>query len=306
MAQKGLLKMAVIPEVDLDFRKYVTLRRGAAELRARDGAAYSYSGEMRVRRTLSMARPVTLAIEATVRLWQSVARNDLLGSAVKVTDQQFPRLYAIAARCAAILHIPVPAVYVSPAIGELNAHTLGTDEDAYIVVNGALIDHLTDEELTFVLGHECGHIHNSHVVFSTALHYLTEAAAFYVRWIVQPAILALRAWSRRAEITCDRAGLLCVKDIDVANSSMVKLALGSQKLYKDLKIDEYLKQLPEGRKGIGRFAELLRSHPYVPKRIEALRVFAGTELYRRHAGLGEGGTPTDDCDEAVAKILSVF
>ena len=293
-------------EVDLDFGRYVLRRRGAAEAQVRDGAVYAYSGEHKVRRTLAMARPVTLAIEATVRLWQTVARSELLGTAVKVTDAQFPRLHAIAARCAAVLHIPTPAVYVSPAIGELNARTLGTEEDAYIVVNGALIDHLTDDELTFVIGHECGHIHNGHVVFATALHYLTEAASFYVRWIVQPAILALRAWSRRAEVTCDRAGLLCTRSIDVANAAMVKLALGSQKLYKDLKIDEYLKQLPEGRKGFGRFTEVFRSHPYVPKRIEALRAFSETELYRRHAGLGQDGTATHDCDEAVAKILSVI
>src|SRR5262249_52595708 len=151
--------------------RYIALRRGAAEARAREGGAYAYSGEHRVRRTLAMARPVTLAIEATVRLWQNVARTELLGSAVQGPDQQVPRLYAIAVKCSQTLHIPVPAVYVSPAIGELNAHTLGTDEDSYIVVNGALIDHLDDEELAFVLGHECGHIHNSHVVFATALHY---------------------------------------------------------------------------------------------------------------------------------------
>jgi Zn-dependent protease with chaperone function len=298
--------MPLIPEVELDFGRYVALRRGLAEARARDGAAYAYSGEHRVRRTLAMARPVTLAIEATVRMWQTVKRSELLGSAVKVTDQQFPRLHQIATRCAGTLHIPTPAIYVSPAIGELNAHTLGTDEDAYIVVNGALVDHLSDEELTFVIGHECGHIHNNHVVFSTALHYLTSAAAFYVRWIVQPAILALRAWSRRAEITCDRAGLLCVRDLEVANAAMVKLALGSQKLYKDLKIDEYVKQLDEGRKGIGRLTELLRSHPYVPKRIEALRLFSESEHYRRHVGLGGGGLPAHECDDAVAKILAVL
>jgi Zn-dependent protease with chaperone function len=298
--------MPILPEVDLDFARYVALRRGAAESRARDGAAYAYSGEHRVRRTLAMARPVTLAIEATVRLWQTMARSELLGSAVKVTDQQFPRLHAITARCAATLHIPPPAIYVSPAIGELNAHTLGTDEDAYIVVNGALVDHLSDEELRFVIGHECGHIHNNHVVFTTALHYLTSAAAFYVRWIVQPAILALRAWSRRAEITCDRAGLLCVKDLAVANASMVKLALGSQKLYKDIKLDEYVKQLDEGRRGIGRLAEFFRSHPYVPKRLEALRLFSETEFYRRHAGLGPGGLPSHECDDAVGRVLSVL
>jgi Zn-dependent protease with chaperone function len=123
---------------------------------------------------------------------------------------------------------------------------------------------------------------------------------------VQPAIIALQAWSRRAEVTGDRAGLLCVKDLDVATGAMVKLALGSQKLYKDLRVDEYVKQLEEGRRGIGRLTELLRSHPYVPKRLEALRLFSETEYYRRHAGLGPGGTPTTDCDEAVAKVLSVL
>lgn len=292
-------------EVDLDFARYVALRRGAAEQRARDGAAYAYSGELRVRRALKLARPVTLAIEATVRLWKNMARAELLGTAVKVTDQQFPRLYAITARCAETLGIAMPSVYVAPAVGELNAHTLGTDEDAYIVLGGVLVDHLTDEELVAVIGHECGHIQNNHVVYTTALYYLTVAASFYVRWIVQPAVLALRAWSRRAEITCDRAGLICTRDLDVTTSAVVKLALGSRKLYDDLKLDEYLKQLEEARRGAGRIGEFFRSHPYLPKRIEALRLFAGSAFYRRYTG-GDGGTDAVEVDAQVAKLLSVF
>ncbi len=298
--------MAFVPEVDLDFLRYIALRRGAIEKRVREGSAYAYSGEGRWRRTLALAKPVTLAVEATVRLWQTVKRAELLGVSVKVTEQQFPRLHKIVARCAQTLSIAPPAIYVAPDIGQLNAHTLGTDDDAYIVLNAALVDHLSDEELTFVIGHECGHIHNNHVVYATALHYLTSAASFYVRWIVTPAILALQAWSRRAEITCDRAGLLCVKSLEVATAATVKMALGSQKLYKDLKMDEYLKQLEEGRRSVGRFLEVFRSHPYVPKRIEALKLFAETEYYRRHAGLGSGGTPAHECDAAVAKILSVL
>lgn len=292
-------------DIDLDFARYVALRRGRADQRARDGAAYAYSGEHRIRRTLAAARPVTLAIEATVRLWKSMARADLLGTSVKVTDQQFPRLYAITTRCAETLGIPVPAVYVAPAIGELNAHTLGTDEDAYIVLNAALVDHLTDEELVTVVGHECGHIHNNHVVFTTALYYLTVAASFYVRWIVQPAILALQAWSRRAEVTCDRAGLICSRNEEVTTAAIVKLALGSQKLYKELNVEEYLKQLPEARRGVGRISEYFRSHPYLPKRIEALRLFAQSAFYKRYQGEA-GGMAADAVDAQVAKLLSVL
>lgn len=293
------------PEIDLDFARYIALRRGAAETRARDGAAYAYAGEQKVRRALAAAKPVTLAIEATVRMWKSMARAELLGSSVKVSDQQFPRLYEIAAGCAKTLHIPLPTLYVAPALGELNAHTLGTDEDAYIVLNAALVDHLSEAELTFVIGHECGHIHNNHVVYTTALYYLTAAAAVYVRWIVQPAVLALRAWARRAEITCDRAGLLCVKDPQIGSAAMVKLALGSQKLYQELNLEEYVKQLEEGRRGVGRFAEYFHSHPYLPKRMEALRWFAESRLYRQAAGQ-EGGLDADEVNARVAELLRVL
>jgi Zn-dependent protease with chaperone function len=303
--------MPTAGDVDLDFSRYIALRRGAADKRSRDGAAYAYTGEYRVRRALSAAKPVTIAIEATVRLWKSVAKAELLGTSVKVTDQQFPRLYRIAAGCAETLGIPTPTIYVSPTIGELNAHTLGTDEDSYIVLNAALVDHLSDEELVAVIGHECGHIHNNHVVYSTALYYLSVAASFYVRWIVQPAVLALRAWSRRAEITCDRAALLCTKDLDVTTAAIVKLGLGSEKLYKELRIDEYLKQLDEGRRGFGRVSEYFRSHPYLPKRVEALRLFARSSFYRRFAGvpLDAGGEPpldAADVDAKVAELVAVL
>jgi Zn-dependent protease with chaperone function len=123
---------------------------------------------------------------------------------------------------------------------------------------------------------------------------------------VQPAILALRAWSRRAEVTCDRAGLLCVRDEAAATSALVKLALGSQKLYQDLDLEQYLKQATEARRGVGRVTELFRSHPHVPKRIEALRRFAASSLYRRAAGLGTDGTDAHTCDAEVAQILSVL
>ena len=79
--------------VDFDFTRWIAARRGSMEQQARDGAAYAFSGERRFRRTLIMARPVTIALEATTRLWRDVARTELLGTAVKVTDQQYPRVF---------------------------------------------------------------------------------------------------------------------------------------------------------------------------------------------------------------------
>ena len=105
----------------------------------------------------------------------------------------------------------MPQVFVvnSPVF---NAGTLGTNDDSFIMVHSALVDQYTDEELLTVIGHECGHIHNSHVAYLTALHYLTYMAGMFLPWILQPALVALRTWSRRAEITCDRAGMLVSRD----------------------------------------------------------------------------------------------
>jgi Zn-dependent protease with chaperone function len=296
------------PEIDLSFARYVAARKGDAAARSREGAAYAYGGDVKVRAALDRVRPVTLAVEATVRLWQSVEKSRMLGTAVKVTGKQFPRIAKLAEHCADTLRIPMPTVYVSPNIGSLNAHTFGTADDPYVVLNAALIDHLSEPELLDVIGHECGHIQNNHVVYMTTLHFLTHAANMFLRWSVKPAVLALNGWARRAEITCDRAGVICTGDLGVSIGCLVKLAIGSQKLYSEVKLDEYLAQLDEAQKGIGRFDELGRRHPYLPKRVAALRLFAETAYFKGLKGDATvpGGTSKQECDAQVAQLLAVF
>ena len=239
------------PQIDLSFSRYVAARKGEASARSREGAVYAYAGDQKVRATLDRIRPVTLAVEATVRLWQSVEKSRMLGTAVKVTEKQFPNVWKLGVKCAEALRIPIPTLYVSPNIGSLNAHTFGTGDDPYVVVNAALIDHLSDVELLDVIGHECGHIQNNHVVYMTTLFFLTRAANMFLRWSVKPAVMALNAWARRAEVTCDRSGLICTRDLDASIGCLVKLAIGSRKLYSDINLDEYLAQMEEASRGVG-------------------------------------------------------
>jgi Zn-dependent protease with chaperone function len=299
------------PQIDLSFSRYVAARKGEASARSREGAAYAYGGDLKVRATLDRVRPVTLAVEAAVRLWQSVERSRMLGTAVKVTDKQFPKVWKLAVHCAEALRIPIPTLYVSPNIGSLNAHTFGTAEDPYVVVNAALIDHLSDVELLDVIGHECGHIQNNHVIYMTTLYFLTRAANMFLRWSVRPAVIALNAWARRAEITCDRSALICTRDLDASIGCLVKLAVGSRKLYSDINLDEYLAQMEEANRGPGRLDELMRTHPYLPKRVAALRLFARTHYYRGLIGApapdaGEPALSKEECDAKVADLLAIL
>jgi Zn-dependent protease with chaperone function len=298
-----------VEQVDLSFSRYVAARKGAASAQAREGAQYAYGADTRLRSALDKLRPVTLAVEATLRFWQTVGKNRLVGSAVRVSDKQFAHLHRLSQRAAEVLQIPTPAVYLTSVTTIGAARTLGTTDEATIVIYAPLIDVLTEQELLFFIGHECGHIQNGHTIYLTALYFLTEAAKnLVIKWGMQPAILALNAWSRRADITCDRAGLLCARDLAAATAAMVKLTVGSQRLYGDIDVDEYLRQLDEGQSGPRRFHELFSIHPYLPKRVEALRLFARTTYYQ--SVLGEpAATPSiskEDCDAQVGDLLAVF
>lgn len=288
---------------EFDFQSFVEQRRTGSF--SRDGAVrYAYAGDHAMMRAFSRMRPVELAAAAVVRTSRDLMRNQLLGQMVKVGPRQFPSIHRVAAHCAKTLDVPTPTLYIRNHPFP-NAYTYGTDEESFIVIHSSLIDHFDEDELAFVIGHEVGHIQNKHVVYGTALQVLTQTAGVFLGFLVQPAIVALQTWYRRAEITCDRAGLLCNRNLDAACRSFLKLATGSFKLYDEMNLDAFLEQLEEGKSGLGQITEAFASHPYLPKRIEALRIFAASELYRDAASLGEGGLSMEEVDERTSRVIQI-
>lgn len=285
-----------------DFSSFVDARRravvgGGTEETTR----YAFGADLQMLRTMRRMKPLEMFVGSAVRAMGQFLASQNLGTMVRVGATQSPRIYRIARECADALGVAVPTLYVanSPV---MNAYTYGTDDDSFIVVHAALIDHFTDQELKFVIGHEMGHIQNRHVVYLTAMRMLTGGFAQLVRFLLEPVLLT---WSRRAEITCDRAGLLCCGDVEVATGTFLKMACGSTKLYAELDVDAYLDQLEANQQSAGRFSELLASHPYHPKRIRALQLFGESELYRRSRGLG-GGLSMQEVDRRTLEIVQVL
>ena len=288
----------------MDFEAFVARKKAdrAADSTQIAGHDYTYTFDRQSRVAFENAKPVALAVEASVRLFKQMGKHQLLGHAVKVSERQFPRIHGIAKRASDALQITVPQVFVvnNPTF---NAGTLGTNDDSFIIVHSALLDQYSDQELLTVIGHECGHIHNSHVAYLTALHYLTYMAGMFLPWILQPALVALRTWSRRAEITCDRAGMLVSGDQQASERAITKLAVGSQKLYEEFNLDAFLEQHAEGSQGIGRFMEVFATHPWLPKRVLAMRVFGASQLYRRTLDGTADGLTMSEVDSRVAELL---
>jgi Zn-dependent protease with chaperone function len=166
---------------------------------------------------------------------ESAIRVIFTASAVKITPQQCPDLYAKLQIACSTLGVDMPDFYVqqNPV---MNAFTGGV-EKPIIVLYSQLIERLTDEEVLAVVAHEVGHIHAEHVLYLTAarlIEFLATRAvlATPLTYIVKELITlsmraALLAWARRAELSCDRAALLVTQDADVIGRTMMKLSGGT-------------------------------------------------------------------------------
>jgi Zn-dependent protease with chaperone function len=161
---------------------------------------------------------------------ERAVRLELLGSAIRADDRQFAFIHRALTDVAAVLDAEeMPEVYVS-ANPYPNAVTIGMGKPL-IVVNSALVDLLDEEEMAFVLAHELGHAISGHAVYQTLLQRLLQLTGVLgsvplgglgIRLIVA----ALMEWSRKAELSADRAGLLATQDPALAFRVQMKLASG--------------------------------------------------------------------------------
>ncbi len=209
---------------------------------------------------------------------ESAMRVMFMASAVKITPQQCPDLYAKLQVACTTLGVDMPDFFIqqNPMV---NAFTGGVDKSVIVLWTG-LVERLNDEELLAVIAHEVGHIHAEHVLYLTAARLIealmnASVAALVpgkdiLKFIVSTGISsALMAWARRAELSCDRAALLVTQDPHVIGRTMMKLAGGT--FASRIDYDLFLEQAREFQKNydekkLDRFwADLLNAgltHPY--------------------------------------------
>ncbi|MEO6951264.1 MAG: M48 family metallopeptidase [Polyangia bacterium] len=202
---------------------------------------------------------------------------------VRVTEKMFGRLYRNLKWGCKILGVDEPEMYVT-VDPVPNAYTYGHTRP-FIVLTSGLIDMLDDEERFFVIGHELGHIKASHVLYTmlakniSAIVALVGQATLGIGSILgQGLVLALHDWFRKAELTCDRAGLLCVQDLQPCLRTMMKLAGGTKSLVAEMDEQEFLRQIrayeDTDRSSLNKAYKILltawRTHPFPILRAKAL------------------------------------
>lgn len=204
--------------------------------------------------------------------------GQILATGITVNEQNYPEINKIVDECVSTLQIQRPYVVVSSQPG-INAMTFGSDEEPYLVLTSLLVKIMSEDQLRFVIGHECGHIAMGHVMYHTAVSILSLIGNKSL--LVGKAVgFALNAWSRRSEITADRAGLICCGNVNVARKALIQLECAYRDA-NDFDIDAYTQNSKDYlSKGLLRkIGEYKSSHPLTPKRIEAITEFAKSSKY---------------------------
>ncbi len=188
-----------------------------------------------------------------------MALGHVRGSAVRVSDKQFPQLYRLTLAHARRLELKqVPAVYVLQSGGLLNAFATRFSGRDFVIINSDVLELALDQgepAVGFIVGHELAHLWRGHLRH---------------RWLTTPARFLPylgSAYSRACEYTCDRIGAACQPD--GAISGLLALAAGKQ-LHSHVDVREFAAQAEKDQSFWIRRAELMSSHPLLPKRVAAL------------------------------------
>ena len=323
-------------EIPLGFDQFLEERRRAFDEHVSPGgiADYAFGLDYTLRQriaSIAMARQVVKAVAAAVGPLQKHLHNMQM---VAVNPRQFAEIYTLGEACARRLGIGIPQIFIMPS-PTLAAYTFATDDIApMLVLSSGLVDALEPRELMFVIGHECGHIHNPHGAYNMAVQNLTNPLAKLMFQQVAGLGVALDLiktlnhlqllagviagglklfflnWSRAAEVTCDRAGLICCGDLETAQMALARIATGGAASLRGINIQEFVRQLDVTRTSPTRIVEFFASHPLIPKRLEALRLFAGCQVFRNWRPDIEQprGLPLDraEVDARCAQVLGIL
>jgi hypothetical protein len=208
------------------------------------------------------------------------ARRHLLATALRLTPEMAPDVHEIVDACRATLGLDMPLeTYVYPEL-QYNAAAVRPERGRlFVMLSAGLLEGFEPDELRFVVGHELGHH-----LFD---HHKLPVGALVGAGAGDPGLpLRLFAWQRYAEISCDRAGLVCAGSLDPAARGLFKLASGLRGSRVKIRIDQFLAQVGDLRAESERLAkanEPVRSdwfatHPFSPLRVRAAELCVRSEL----------------------------
>lgn len=239
-------------------------------------------------------------------LGQNVANALSAPSIAKTLDEAFSlkgqkageKIVRMVKDCALILGVNPPEVWIRN-YHVPNAYVTKVSEPHFLVLTSSLLELYENRpnELKFIIGHELGHLKCRHL---HGLAFARSVLALLSKLTIDEKLFSvlpplglgfLLSWSREAELSSDRAGLLCCQDIQTATQALMRLKHGLQPdspwlnpEYPDFDSGMNLKNVERWEnEPFVNFLQLLKkgssTHPFIPQRIVRLTQWSESSAY---------------------------
>lgn len=204
--------------------------------------------------------------------------QELMRRAYAVTPTNAPEFAQLIRRTVNRLRPDPVEVYVLPS-KQMNAYTFGLSSPKVVVFYSALLEAMDADEITFVLGHELGHVALGHTWLNSLVGGMAGIPSSWGAAVLMS--LTFLWWNRMCEYSADRAGLLACGKPEKAITALIKLAAGPEADTPAELEAAYRKIDAEDDSWLGSLNELLASHPLLIRRIQELRRYIRSPQYQQ-------------------------
>ena len=167
-----------------------------------------------------------------------------MASSIRLSNKQLPNIYQHLPPICEKFGIKEPEFYLQMDPNP-NAWTFG-DTRIFVTVTSGLLEMMNDEELDAILAHECGYILCRHVLYHTIARWLSSGLSSMglLGAVATPIQYALYYWSRKSELSADRAASI-ITSPEIVASTMARLSGGPKSITSQIDLQEWAKQADE-------------------------------------------------------------
>ena len=241
-------------------------------------------------------------------------RRSLLADAIRLNRRMAPQVSDALAHCREMLGFDRPVeIYLRPDPSYGAFCYKGRSGPLVVALSSRLVEDFTPAELRFVLGHELGHALYDHFGIPMPITATIEdIGGTLVSHAIQ---LKLFVWCRAAEVSADRAGLICAGDPDVGAHAFFKLSSGLSRPVITADLDAFASQIESmastpsatiERPDDDDTLDCFSTHPYTPVRVRALIAFGRSAEFKKLVNRGIDGISLDDVEQIVERDLSLM
>lgn len=232
------------------------------------GLAYAYTCENYI--SVVISNPASKY--SLKKFFDSKIRTELskiVNYSIEITTKSSPRVSGVIKHCCETLSIEnTPKYYICPRLKGINSLTVGDDENPVLLISPAAVAKLNNNELSFIIGHELGHIAQKNLICHTikgALDTMSKWSDALGPIVAELIEVPLNRWYRCSEYTADRAGLICCENLQTVLHVFEKSS--RNKSLNNSIIDSY--------------NELTSDHPTISNRIRELRKYSQEKSVKR-------------------------